>query len=227
MSPLSRPNDSMPADFAPRMSALLAEMRRNMDGVTAEAMYNAGVRGLLNYGVGIPAIRRIAREAGKDHQFAKFLYRQQVRELRMAAVSVAEPERVTADELAFWLEGSPATELLDELAMQLISRTLQPVLDAVVGQWLEDGDPAARYAAMMSLARAREYDKGRTLAAMAAAVGESPDDMRLAHGAVTLAASVAAADGSCIRQIRGIAAALADSGPAGRHFAEEIDWMIA
>ena len=217
----------MPADFAPRMSALLGEMRRNMDGVTAEAMYNAGVRGLLNYGVGIPAIRRIAREAGKDHQFAKFLYRQQVRELRMAAVSVAEPECVTADELAFWLEGSPATELLDELAMQLISRTAPPVQDAVVGQWLERGDSAARYAAMMSLARARDYDKRRALAAMAAAVGEFPDDMRLAHGAVTLAASVAAADESLIAPIRGISAALADSGPAGRHFADETAWMIA
>ena len=216
----------MPSDFAPRMSQLLREMRRNMDGVTAEAMYNAGVRGVLNYGVSIPTIRNIARSEAKDHEFAKYLYRQQVRELRMAAVSVACPECVTADELPFWLAGEPSTELLDELAMQLISRTLPAVLDAVIDDWLERGDSPARYAAMMSLARAREYDKGRALAAMAKAVGESADDMRMAHGAVTMAAAIAAADESYIPLIRETALALTNQGPAGRHFAEETEWMI-
>ena len=216
----------MPSDFAPRMSRLLREMRRNMDGVTAEAMYNAGVRGVLNYGVSIPTIRTIARSVDKDHEFAKYLYRQQVRELRMAAVSVACPECVTADELSFWLGGDPSTELLDELAMQLIGRTSPEVLESVLSEWLERGDSAARYTAMMSLARACEYNKERALTAAAAAVGESPDDMRLAHGAVMLAAAIAAADDSMVPRIRDIAARLSDSGPAGRHFAEETEWMI-
>ena len=208
------------------MSALLTEMRRNMDGVTAEAMYNAGVRGMLNYGVGIPTIRSIARSEERDHEFAKYLYRQQVRELRMAAVSVACPECVTADELPFWLAGNPSTELLDELAMQLICRTVPQVLDAVIGEWLERGDAVARYAAMMSLARAADFDRGRALEAAAASIGEYAGDMRLAHGAITLAAAIAATDEDMVPQIRSIASRLADTGPAGRHFAEEIDWMI-
>ena len=198
-----------------------------MDGVTAEAMYNAGVRGVLNYGVGIPVIRSIARSLDKDHEFAKYLYRQQVRELRMAAVSVASPECVTADELPLWLAGDPSTELLDELAMQLISRTSPQMLDAVIGEWLERGDSSARYAAMMSLARAREYyDKERALTAVVESVCEYPKDMRMAHGSVTLAVAIAAADGSYIPQIREIALSLTNKGPAGRHFAEETKWMI-
>ena len=224
----------MPADYARRMSELLHEMRRNMDGVTAEAMYNAGVRGVLNYGVGIPAIRSIARSDGRDHQFAKYLYRQQVRELRMAAVSVAEPGCVTADELPFWLDGNPTTELIDELAMQLISRTSPEVLAAVVSRWLEEGDAAARYAAMMALARARGYDTERVLTAMSSSLAAYPDDLRLAHGAVVLAASVAAADGSKAARIREISDMLIcltsdvtrGITPAARHFADEIDWII-
>lgn len=224
----------MPADFAQRMGVLLGEMRRNMDGVTAEAMYNAGVRGLLNYGVGIPAIRSIARSAGRDHQFAKYLYRQQVRELRMAAVSVAQPECVTAAELPFWLEGRPSTELLDELAMQLISRTSQEVLSAVVSEWLERGDASARYAAMMALARARGgYDTDRALSAVSSSLADYPEDLRMAHGAVMLATSVAARDASKVPDIRGIASLLCLSSdltrgtsPAARHFADEIDWML-
>ena len=208
------------------MSLLLTEMRRNMDGVTAEAMYNAGVRGMLNYGVGIPAIRKIAHSVGKDHEFAKYLYRQQVRELRMAAVTVADAGCVTAAELPFWTEGATTTELLDELAMQLVSRTSPAVLESVIAEWLECGDSAARYAAMMSLARAREYDKVRALTAMVAAMGEFPDDMRLAHGAVTMAAAIASADDSVVPRIRDIASVVSESGPAGRHFSDEISWMI-
>ena len=224
----------MPADYARRMSLLLAEMRRNMDGVTAEAMYNAGVRGLLNYGVGIPAIRAIARAEGRDHRFAKYLYRQQVRELRMAAVSIAQPECVTADELSFWLEGNPATELLDELAMQLISRTPADVLSAVIGDWLEHGDAAARYTAMMALSRARGFDADRALTAMYDSLSAFFDDVRMAHGAVTMAASIAAADGSKAARIREISDMLIcltsdvtrGITPAARHFADEIEWMI-
>lgn len=216
----------MPADYARRMGLLLSEMRRNMDGVTAEAMYNAGVRGLLNYGVGIPAIRRIARDFGRDHQFAKYLYRQQVRELRMAAVVIAQPECVTTGELSFWLDGDPTTELLDELAMQLISRVSGDVQAAVISEWLCRGDAAARYAAMMALSRSDGCDASRLLTAIAEALAAFPDDMRLAHGAVTLAASIAAAEPAAARQIREMAASLSAAGSAGRHFADEIDWMI-
>ena len=219
----------MPSDFARRMGELLGQMRRNMDGVTAEAMYNAGVRGLLNYGVGIPTIRAISRSCGPDHMFAKYLYRQQVRELRMAAVSIAVPGSVTVDELPFWIgEGQNlSTELLDELAMQLISRTAPQVLDAVAGEWLERGSASARYAALMSFSRAKGYDMQRVLTAMSKAVGELPDDMRLAHGAVIWAASAASADESMVPQIWRTAEMLSTSGAAGRHFADETEWLIS
>ena len=224
----------MPADYARRMGLMLNQMRRNMDGVTAEAMYNAGVRGVLNYGVGIPTIRAIARAEQPDHQFAKYLYRQQVRELRMAAVTVAQPECVTAAELPFWLEGNPSTELLDELAMQLISRTSAGVLSSVIDDWLGHGDAAARYTAMMALSRARGYDAGRALTAMEESLSAFSDDIRMAHGAVTMAASIAAADESQAARIRGISerlclmSAVVTHGisPAARHFADEIEWMI-
>lgn len=211
-------------DFTSRMVALLGEMRREQNGVVADAMYDAGVRGLLNYGVSIPTIRAIAQRAGCDHEFAKFLYGQQVRELRMAAVSMARPECVTAGELAFWLGGNPSTELLDELAMRLISRT--EVLDDVVRQWLEEGDAAARYAAMMSLARGCGYDVRRAVKAALRAVAEAPDDMRAARAAVVFLVA-AAADGALRDDIVAGIDALDASSPAARYLREEAGWQLA
>lgn len=213
----------MPAEYVQRMTSLLGELRRYMDGATAEAMFAAGVRGVLNYGVGIPVIRSVARREERDHGFARYLYRQQVRELRMAAVIIARPECVTADELPFWIDGNPSEELLDELAMQLISHT--SVLDDVIAQWLEQGDAKSRYAAMMALSRASGYDRRRALAGLAAAVAAHPDNMQVARAASLLAASMAA-DASVRDEVAAAVSSLGKS-PAADFVASEFEWLTA
>ena len=80
-----------------RMAALLGELRREMNGAVAESMQRGEGGYGLNYGVSIPTIRAIAGRVGTDHAFARFLYRQDVRELRMAAPTIADPASVTPD----------------------------------------------------------------------------------------------------------------------------------
>ena len=43
----------------------------------------------LNYGVSLSTLRRLARAEAPDHGFARYLYRQDVRELRLAALHIA------------------------------------------------------------------------------------------------------------------------------------------
>ena len=109
-----------------RMAALLGKLRREMNGAVAESMQ----RGYgLNYGVSIPTIRAIAGRVGTDHAFARFLYRQDVRELRMAALTIADPVSVTSDNVDEWFVGRMPEELIEELALRLLSRCGRPVLD--------------------------------------------------------------------------------------------------
>lgn len=88
-----------------RMAALLGELRREMNGAVAESMQRGEGGYGLNYGVSIPAIRAIAGRVGTDHAFARFLYRQDVRELRMAALTIADPVSVTPDNVDEWFVG--------------------------------------------------------------------------------------------------------------------------
>lgn len=213
----------MPSDFELRTSALTRQMHRHMDGVTAESMKLAGVSGLFNYGVNIPTIRRIAAETGCDHQFAKHIYMRPVRELRMAALTIADPAQVTAGELSFWLDGAITCELLDEMAMRLISRTR--LADEVISQWLERGDARARYAALMSLARTAGCDAGRVLDAVAASVAEYPDDMQIARAAAVFCSSLAADDsfGPLLGEFAG---KIDGRTPAAGHILGELEWMM-
>ena len=84
-----------------RMLALLAELRREMNGVAADAMRSYGGQYGVNYGVAAHTIREKASAIPHDHEFAEYLYKQDVRELRIAGLWIAEPERVTVDDLPF------------------------------------------------------------------------------------------------------------------------------
>lgn len=177
------------------MAALLGRLRREMNGAVVEAMEQAGVKGPLNYGVSIPTIRVIAAEAGQDTAFARFLYRQQVRELRMAALSIADPAAVTPEELDFWISDNPSTELLDEVALRLLSRCGDDVLRILSDTWLAQGSPAACYAALMTLARTPFGRADKPAANASGALSRFPDDRNIARAAVAYGCSIASEPG--------------------------------
>ena len=95
-------------DYTSRMLALLRELRRERNGAVADSMRYYGTPYGLNYGVSLPTLRRIARAEAPDHGFARYLYRQDVRELRLAALHIACPACLTPEEFAAWAEALPA-----------------------------------------------------------------------------------------------------------------------
>ena len=72
-------------DFTSRMAALLGAFRRERNGAVADSMRFYGAPCGLNYGVSLPTLRTLARAEAADHDFAKYLWRQDVRCLRLAA----------------------------------------------------------------------------------------------------------------------------------------------
>ena len=85
-------------DYTSRMAALLGRFRRERNGVVADTMQYRGKAYGLNYGVSLPTIRAVARAERPDSDFARFLYRQDVRELKLAAFWIADPVQVTYPE---------------------------------------------------------------------------------------------------------------------------------
>ena len=212
-------------DYTSRMVALLRELRRERNGAVADSMRYYGTPYGLNYGVSLPTLRRIARAEAPDHGFARYLYRQDVRELRMAALTIADPVSVTPDNVDEWFVGRMPEELIEELALRLLSRCGRPVLDTLCGRWLRAGSGAERYAALMALARARvqEFDAAAVVEAVPDAVAACPDDLRLARGAAAFVQSASAriAPERLARMIE----RLPDS-RGGAYLRDELAWMI-
>ena len=176
-------------DFTSRMVALLGELRRERNGAVADAMCLCGKPYGLNYGVSLPTLRRIARTEMPDHDFARYLYVQDVRELRLAALYIAQPERVTADEADFWAAGIINSEVAEEASFALLSRV--GVLPAIFERWIT-ASPLLQYAALLAAARSPQASPAWVDAALEAVHRNAVE----AEALVAAARSAAAADTS-------------------------------
>lgn len=130
-----------------RFSKLLGECRRQMNGAVAGSMRYYGVDYGLNYGVSISTVRSLAEAEGKDHHYAKYLYQQQVREIRLAALHIAEPDAIYCEELDFWAEGIINSEVAEEASFALFQYVDR------VAQWLDSQNELLIYTALLSIAK--------------------------------------------------------------------------
>ena len=132
------------------MITLLGAMRKQMNGAVADAMRYYGADYGLNYGVSLPTIRSIAQAEERNHQLALYLYKQQVRELRLAALHIADPALLTPDSLDEWAEGIINSEVAEEMAFALLRYA--DALPAIFTEWISSDNEFLAYAALRSAA---------------------------------------------------------------------------
>ena len=140
----------MATDNTQRMITLLGAMRKQMNGAVADAMRYYGADYGLNYGVSLPTIRSIAQAEERNHQLALYLYKQQVRELRLAALHIADPALLAPDSLDEWAEGIINSEVAEEMAFALLRYA--DALPAIFTEWILSDNEFLAYAALRSAA---------------------------------------------------------------------------
>ena len=205
------------------MIRLLDALRRERNGDAAASMRYYGVRYGLSYGVSLPAVRALARAEGTDPAFAGYLFAQDVRELKIAALWIADPGALDAAGAERWAAGLVNSELAAEAALALLSRVddFGPLFAA----WTAAERPwPVQYAALLGAAR----NAGRRTAWLDAAadvVRRNPENGLLADAAVAFLAAVAECPQGRDAVVRTVAA-LGDSA-AAEHVREELAWRLA
>ena len=217
-------------DFTSRMVALLGELRRERNGAVADAMRCYGAPYGLNYGVSLPTLRKLARAETPDHDFARYLYLQEVRELRLAALHIARPESLTPDEFPAWAAGIVNSEVAEEAAFAFLSRSA--ALPALFDAWIADPNPLLRYAALHSAARsdlltaAWIAPAAESLSKPAAAPLSASSAARLiAQGAVALLSAVGGLNEENRQAVLRAAGSLGKL-PAEDYVHEELTWRL-
>lgn len=210
-------------DNTQHMIELLGRLRKQMNGAVAESMAQHGENYGLNYGVSIATIREIVASEPKDYEFAKYLYRQQIRELKLAACHIADASKVDTHEFPFWSRGIANAELAEELAFALLSKIYD--INSLMGVWSTESNEMVAYAALMAASRNERTTSEVAFVASERAVRANPSSEYIAQGVVALMCYAASRDKSVKVGIPVMLERIADC-PTKRRIVEELEWRM-
>jgi 3-methyladenine DNA glycosylase AlkD len=112
-----------PASTPPPVQDLVARLRRLGSPRNVAGMSRYGITGGDVLGVPAPALRRLARELGRDHGLAARLWATGIHEARLLAALVEQPERVTALQMDRWAADFDNWALCDGCCLHLFDHT--------------------------------------------------------------------------------------------------------
>ena len=164
---------------------LLFRLRKEMNGAALDTMRYFGADYERNYGVQIYAIRNLAREIGTDHELAEYFYTQNIREVRLVALWIADAERVAAPDFDFWVSGIINSEVAEQASHALLSRIAD--IAELLQRWSSSNNALLAYCALLSAARNGGVESATVVKAIVQAVTTFSDNRLVAQGATALA----------------------------------------
>jgi hypothetical protein len=203
-----------------KMVTLLGKIRKQMNGAVLDTFRYYGAKYGMNYGVAIHSIREMATEIGTDHSLAEFLYRQQVRELKIIALWIADAKRLTDDQLEFWREGIVNSELAEQAAQGLLCNVED--IDSLVQSWSASQDCLTVYSALLAASRNRKVLNDAIQKSVIQAVATHTDNHLVAQGAVALLSSAIAERAEFVASI----IELLPQSRTAELISEEIKWRL-
>ena len=203
--------------FEQKKRLLLYRLRKEMNGAALDTMRYFGEDYERNYGVQIYAIRNLAREIGTDHELAKSFYIENIREVRLVALWIADAEQVDVADFDFWASGIINSEVAEQASHALLSRIAD--IDKLLTAWCELESPLLAYCALLSAARNSGVGQTVVVNALLRAVANHPDNRLVAQGATALAINLAD------EPIKELLANLPDN-PTSQLLKEEIAWRV-
>ncbi len=171
--------------FEQKKRLLLFRLRKEMNGAALDTMRYFGADYERNYGVQIYAIRNLAREIGTDHELAEYFYTQNIREVRLVALWIADAERVAAPDFDFWASGIINSEVAEQASHALLSRIAS--VAELLQMWCSSDNALLAYCALLSAARNGGVESATAVNAIVQAVTTFPDNRLVAQGATALA----------------------------------------
>ncbi len=98
-----------------------------------QGMARFAIVGDQRLGVSVPDMRKIAKDIGKDHQLALDLWGTGVPEGMIVAGMIAEPEKLTEQQMENWVVDINSWDICDQVCMNLFEKT--PLAEKKIYEW--------------------------------------------------------------------------------------------
>ena len=132
-------------------------LRLSMNGVASADMRKAGIGYKLNFGVGLPALKGIAKEIENSPELAAALWKEDIRECRILAALIYPQDQFMPDLADLWIEQIEYPDLAEACSMYLFSR-MQGASESAF-RWIASDNAMARYCGFLTLAHLLRSDR--------------------------------------------------------------------
>ena len=136
---------------------IIERLKALSDPAAVKGMARFGINPENTYGVSVPNLRKIAKEAGKDHALANELWASGVHEAKILASMVDEPKAVTEEQMEVWVKGFDSWDVCDQVCMNLFDKV--PLAWQKIADWSEREEECVKRAAYALIACLAWHDK--------------------------------------------------------------------
>lgn len=136
---------------------ILKELESMADSKNIKGMARYGIIYNKAYGISIYKLRDIAKTIGKNHELALKLWETGIREARLLAVFLADPKKITPEQMDSWAESFECWDDCDQAATSLFDQT--PLAWSKVREWAERDEELVKRAAFSMIAGLAVHDK--------------------------------------------------------------------
>lgn len=137
--------------------SIIKELKSLSNSVNVAGMARFGISSNKTFGVSIPEVRRIAKEAGKNHKLALALWKSGYHEARIMASLIDEPEKVTPEQMDRWANDFDSWDVCDQCCSNLFDKT--PYAYKKIKEWSSSKKEFVKRAAFALLAVMTVHDK--------------------------------------------------------------------
>ena len=136
---------------------VLDQLESLADPQAVQGMARYGINPDRAFGVSIPNLRKIARNAGKDHELAGELWSSGIHEARILASMVEDPGKVTEELMDRWAADFNSWDLCDQCCNNLFRKT--PFAHSKALEWSSREEEYVKRAGFALMASLAVHDK--------------------------------------------------------------------
>jgi 3-methyladenine DNA glycosylase AlkD len=136
---------------------VLKKLKSLSNPKAVEGMARYGINPKNNLGISVTTLRKFAREIGKDHELALKLWNSGIRDARILAATIDDPEKVTEDQLESMVLDLNSWDLCDHCCSDIFLKS--NLAYKKVFEWSERDEEFVKRAGFSLMARLAVRDK--------------------------------------------------------------------
>lgn len=141
-------------------NSILKQLRSMSNSENVKGMARYGISSKNTLGVSIPALRKMAKETGKNHGLALQLWKSGIHEARLLAAFIDEPSKVKEDQMDSWVKEFDSWDICDQVCSNLFDKT--PYAYAKAFEWSSEKGEFVKRAGFVLMAALVVHDKQAT-----------------------------------------------------------------